>query len=497
MNRSSRSRLLRLVALATFSVFALTGANRKPIHPDVLGSGGPILIAVVGDHYLQGEEDEFDHDVKNFIKRGLLLDDYYKGHKDDWRFVSYFEPTDPGKESRYGFKLGFGPGNCAVMDNQDPAKPTMDLLNDAVGTDAPRHTIVLGNHPYNFGCSKGNWTYVAVGAVGTDVLQHEFGHRIAYLWDEWVPPAATTNAGTAATTTPYYPPSWSPQDTRNCWPVGTGAPTPPHWHSPPHVPPPVFYTPFDDKPGCNQVAAGVIHPYDHCRMGASHMRKFCDVCKAEMDRSFAELVAEAIAYGGGGGGGGSADAARPDTLNLRASHEPAAGRFRIVNAAFALEQQPTPQPRAVAEPRPVLKVVMRYNPGTKAVTIRQMTDGNAQYVPNYRRVGQYMYEVRDGSTLVDVGVIPDQLFEVHGSRGGAPHATGTVDTVDLVVMIPGKTVESLNARPLQVRFLKIPARVTERSITKTNFEELRKGGGFEDWGETPLAAPSAVIRPKK
>ena len=185
MNRPTLSQSVRLVALAMFSVFALTGATEKPIHPATIGTGGPILVAIVGDHYSTGEEDEFNYDVDNFLKRGLLIDRYYKDRKNDWRFVSYFEPTDAGKESRYGFTIGFGEGNCAVMDNQDPAKPTMDLLNDAVGTDVPRHTIVLGNHPYNFGCSKGNWTYVAVGAVGTDVLQH-FNAGLKLLLGHWI-----------------------------------------------------------------------------------------------------------------------------------------------------------------------------------------------------------------------------------------------------------------------------------------------------------------------
>lgn len=484
MNRPTLSQSVRLIALATFSVFALTGAAGKPIHPPTLGTGGPILIAIVGDHYSAGEEDEFNYDVDNFLKRGLLIDSYFSDRKNDWRFVSYFEPTDAGKESRYGFKIGFGEGNCAVMDDQDPAKTTMELLSDAVGSDVPRHTIVIGNHPYNFGCSKGNWSYVAVDAVGTDVLQHEFGHRIAWLWDEWVPESDTPmTAAALAAAAAHLPSTWSPSDTRNCWPKGTGAPTP-HWHTPPHVPPPTF-SGFTDPNGCEQVAAGVIHPFDHCRMGASHVRMFCAVCKAEMDRSFAELVTQANSY---------ASASRPDAPDLRASHEPTGARFRIMNASFVLEQQPTAQPRAVAEPRPVLKVVMRYNPTTKAVTFRQMTNGNGQYVPNYRRVGQYMYEVRDAGGLIDVGVIPDQLFEAHGSRGGAPHASGKVDAVDLVVMVPGRTVESLSSRPLQVRFYKIPARVTDRMITKTSFEEQRKGGGFEDWGEMALAPSKAAAK---
>ena len=474
MNRPTVPQLLRLAVLASF-VLILSGATAKPVHPPSLGTGGPILIAIVGDHYSATEEDEFNYDVDNFIKRGLLIDSYFKDRKDDWRFVSYFEPTDAGKESHYGFKIGFGDGNCAVMDNQDPAKTTMELLGAAVGSDVPRHTIVLGNHPYNFGCAKGGWSYLAVGAVGTDILQHEFGHRFGYLWDEWFSNAAPARTTPAAA--PYYPPTWSAADTRNCWPVGPSE-LPAHWTVSTN---PVFSN-TTNRPGCDLVSSGVIHPYDHCRMGASHMRMFCDVCKAELDRSFIELITLAGTYTGG-----TADASLPDPLRLRASHAPQRDGFGIVNAAFALERQQQPA-APTTEPKPVLKVVMRYNPATRAVTVRQTANGTGPYVPNYRRVGQYLYEIRDGLEIVDVGVIPDQAFQVHGSRGGAPHATAKLDDVELVVMIPGKTVESLSARPLQVRFYRIPARVTDRLITKASFSKLREAGGFENWGEMTLAA---------
>jgi hypothetical protein len=487
MNQSSLPRFLCLLALATFSMFALTGAAPKPIHPPMLGTGGPILIAVVGDHYLAGDEEEFNQDVKNFLTRGLLLDPYYKEHKDDWRFVSYFQPTAPGKESRYGFKIGFGEGNCAVLDDQDPAKTTMALLTEAVGTDAPRHTIVIGNHRYNFGCSKNDWTYVAVGAVGTDVLQHEFGHLIGSLWDEWVSPShahGTAMSGAATNAPPYFPPSWRPGDTRNCSPVGTGAPTTPQWHL--HSPP--FTTPFADALGCNQVAVGVIHPYDSCRMGASHIRKFCEVCKAEMDLSFKELVEAAIAAGD------ITDATRPDDLNLRPSRERSRPRFQIMNAAFVREQQPQPgAPSVVAEAKPVLKVIMRYNPQTRIATVIQMVDGSGQYVPNYRRSGEYMYEIKDGATLIDVGVIPDDRFQVRGARNGAPHVSDRQQEAELVLMVPGRTVASLAQRPLTVEFFKIPTRVTDRNITRANLAKVRDGGGFESAGGTKLPPPPKAV----
>ena len=63
-------------------------------------------------------------------------------------------------------------------------------------------SLVIGNHPYNFGCTDGAWTYMAVDAVGTDVLQHELGHVIAELFDEWVMPANQNACHTPASSRP-------------------------------------------------------------------------------------------------------------------------------------------------------------------------------------------------------------------------------------------------------------------------------------------------------
>src|SRR4030095_677538 len=55
-----------------------------------------------------------------------------------------------------------------------------------VGGINPRHTIVIGDHPYSIGCTDGEWTYVTEDAAGSDMLAHEFGHGIGQLYDEWV-----------------------------------------------------------------------------------------------------------------------------------------------------------------------------------------------------------------------------------------------------------------------------------------------------------------------
>ena len=83
--------------------------------------------------------------------------------------------------------------------------------------------MVIGNHPYNIGCTSGKWTYVAVDAVGTDVFQHELGHLVGELFDEWAMPSNGSDSL-----------SWPDRDAEfNCAPA---PPPPPHWMNKPQSP---------------------------------------------------------------------------------------------------------------------------------------------------------------------------------------------------------------------------------------------------------------------
>ncbi len=101
--------------------------------------------------------------------------------------TSYFEPTPPGQASRFGFEIGPGDGVCAVKAPDDILSKLMTAT--AAAAVLPTHYVVIGNHPYNIGCTKGEWSYIAVDAVGTDVFQHELGHLVGLLYDEWALPS--------------------------------------------------------------------------------------------------------------------------------------------------------------------------------------------------------------------------------------------------------------------------------------------------------------------
>lgn len=459
MNRRTLPQVARVIAVAAVSVIALTGATVKQIHSPT-GPGGPppFLIAVLADHYTNTQEQEFDYDVENFFKHGLLVDDYYKSQAGNMRIVSYFEATTAGQESAFDFEIGTGVGNCAITAGNN----TMTKLQLAVGNTVPTHFIVIGNHPYNFGCTKGRWTYVAVDAVGTDVLQHELGHLIAGLYDEW---AMASNGAHPGLT----------NDRLNCAPT---PPPPPHWNA--------GYVGFQNVPGCDLHPTGVIHPYTMCRMGATHHAKFCEVCKQAMDWRFVEMKTPGL---------DNSNITGPQGTNpsQQASDEPMARpRFRMINAAF-IEQTPPPKPLPVPPippvvPRSIVRVLVEFNPDTNAIISKHRTFATGIYLPSYRRLGEFLYEVRDNSGTLEVGVWPDHLFEARGYRGGTQHATGPRQAAEVFVDIPNEDEKSFAnpGRRLQVVVYRIPPTVKVQNINRIQFAELMKTNPLTRVAELPL-----------
>lgn len=455
MNRNTLPQLARVVIIVALASAVISGAPTtvKQVHPPPAAGGNPpVVIAVLADHYAAGEEEEFDSDVENFFKYGLLVDNYFQNKAADLKIVSFFEATPAGQDSLYDFKIEPGLGNCAVVDAGD----AVGKINTALGNTHPVHTVVLGNHPYNFGCTDASWTYVAVDAIGSDVLQHEFGHVLAELFDEWSLPG-NKNVN--------YPKVIRMDDTRNCWPTVPPATMTPHWRRNPK------FSDAKEYPECDLFGQQVVHPYEFCRMGTSHMHppKFCKVCESEMDASFTyyrdwrRIVAA--------------------TGRPQSSHTPTnTPRFRVMTAAFV--EQPAPAPPApqptpppAPAPAPILRLTVQIDPESGALTVKGRTSSTGVYVPSYRRLGQYVFEYLDGGKTVEVGVIPDHVFTARGYRGGAAHATSDRKPAQVVIDIPNEDVKTIQdpSRRLQLVLYRIPDTVTipGRLITPLNFPTLR------------------------
>ena len=449
MNQRTLSQLARVMILFALAAATVSGATVKQVHPAAAATANaPVVIAVLADHYAAGEEEEFDADVENFFKYGLLADAYYEKKKNDLRIVSIFDPTPAGQESIYDFKITPGAGNCAVINAGDAVGKISNAL--AASNLHPTHTVVLGNYQYNFGCTDGSWSYVAVDAVGTDVLEHEFGHVLAGLFDEW---------STATNKTTNYPSVISMFDTRNCWSTRPPATKPPHWKT--------KFPTAKELPECDLFGKEIVHPYEFCRMGIRnehpHMPAFCEVCASEMDamfsyvRNWRRMVASPELYQG---------------LTPQASHAPSQPRFGIMNAAF-IERERQQEPPAAAIKILRLRVVI--DPATGTVTSKGRTNASGIYVPSYLRNGRFAFEYVVDGRPVEVGVIPDHVFEARGFRGGAPaHRASDEKPAEVVIAIPNEDTTSIQGGVRQLRLYRIPNDLPGRFITLDNFAAIRR-----------------------
>jgi hypothetical protein len=227
-------------------------------------------------------------------------------------------------------------------------------------------------------------------------------------------------------------------------------------------------------------------------MGAMNHKEFCLVCKAVMDKAFTFISTAQGSY---------------EDPPLQASHEPtAASRFRIMNASFtnAVEQPGAPPNR----PRRVMRLIVDFDPGSGApkpsqpsITVRRTIFANGVYIPNYRRVGQLLYEVTSQliakdktvtESLKEVGVVPDSMFQSRAYRGDAAHGTGATRPVQIFLDIPDEdasTMGNLN-RTMKIQLYRIPNTVKDAMITKASWPALRKQHNFEKaGGEVTLPHP--------
>ncbi len=463
----SLHRLLRVVAVSSIALLTLTAAG--PPEPEIGGGDEPFVIAIISDHYLDGDKAEFDADVDNFIHAGLLVDGFYSQHASKMQIVSVFKPTAAGQASSYDFTIATSSGNCAVTEGG----LTAEKIQDVVQTVAPDHTIVIGNYPYNFGCTKGNWTYVAVDAVGTDVLQHELGHVVAGLYDEW---ALASNG-----TTPFpYP--LPPTERRNCalWPT-----PPPYWTGMANV--------VNDA-GCRLYSTGVVHPFHDCRMGASHHREFCEICRLTMTKAFNDIVSltdypDNQSPGITSPQDADLDFDKPRPPNPVPSHAATARTgLGFVNAAFVAQQPVPPVPTKPAGPTSILRVLVNFDPVKRVLQAKKGYAVTARYTPSYRKLGEYAYEILDGDRTLEVGVLPDRLFEARGYRGGGTqHQVSTPLPTDVIIEIPHLTVRELldTKRLISVKFYWLSPTVQAQMITKAVFATIRG----------KLAQPVAQLNP--
>jgi IgA Peptidase M64 len=406
-----------LIGLATQS----NSARQTPvqIYPTGGSTGGPILLVVLADRFTAAQEIDFNQAAANFINHGLFADPYYSTKGSSFTVKTIFQPWTPGTPSNYGFELGAGVTNCSIHWAPD----TTARLEDAAGALNPFRILVVGNYTYNFGCTDDTWSYVAAGAVGQQVLQHEFGHLLAGLYDEFHTAEHVS-----------HPHPEAPITRANC----STNPAAPHWGT---------GSTFSNAAGCDLYGSGIVHPTDSCRMGL-HGQTFCQVCQGEMDAAIAESTP-------------SADA-RPSLDNLRTT---TAGFF---------SQQPTTPP---ANDNRSVRVLLEVNRETGSVSVKRATDATGPVRSQHQRTGDYVYEITDGGKPLSVGVIAGNPFETRSYRGGtSQHAAAETSTANILVTIPRETRQSLirAGRNIEIAIYRLEAQAGNEPVTIDRLGDLKK-----------------------
>lgn len=441
-----------------FKAFALSAASLTLLMLAVIGAQSPtqihpapppveraINIVLLADGFTTSQQDDFNEAAANFFNHGLLADPVFSPYKDVFSIKTIFNAVATASASQFGFVLGVGVTNCSISwdESADPAANTASRIETAAAAANPTHIVVIGNHPYNFGCSSDNWAYLAVGAVGERILQHEFGHLLANLYDEYTVPelANVTFTGVASEL--------------NC-----STNTPPHWNN--------TSLPADpsvaNQEGCALFGKGIFRPYQECLMGA-HGDEFCHVCARELNKSLDYYKTLT-----------TSNRSRPETLvRSTSSGVPVSMAGLLLQAPVA--QQPTAQ-----QPARVVRLLLNVNRTTGAVNVLTATDVAGRAATRERRLGTSMYEIRDGARILAVGVLPGDPFRSHGYRGGmaqdtrVPNEPPADDPITSVtVSIPGESRDSLvqAGRQVEVWFYRLSPQVKDPVITTDLFRRLR------------------------
>ena len=106
-----------------------------------------------------------------------------------------------------------------------------------------------------------------------------------------------------------------------------------------------------------------------------------------------------------------------------------------------------------------MRVVASFNPDSNVLTYKSRTFSNGIYIPNYRRLGQFLYEIQVNNNTVEVGVLPDHLFEARGYRSGAPHGTSAPKATDVIITIPDENEKTIAGRQFKIVMYKVPTTV--------------------------------------
>jgi hypothetical protein len=415
-----RSYAFRLLLSACLGAQALVIARAQPVYPPT-GVGGSHVVLVISDGYASSEEWLFNRAVNGLILNGLMNDPFYKAHGASFTIRKLFKPVTTSGQTQFAITPNYDVSRCYI---DYDATTTTAILQAATGFF--EKVVIVGNlEGVSMGCTPHNniWTYVSAGAREMGgVLEHEFGHLVAGLLDEY----ELFNAA-------YAGPPGPPVDGPNCS-TNTGSP-PPIWGSlpiPSSIPGPT------NPQGCNLYSTGVIRPYDICMMRAAGA-PFCYVCQFRMGQRLGDYAFPP-----------------PST--------PA--DIQILSAGLMM-QAPAPPPAPPARSNnPSVRVVLQVTRATRAAQILSVTDVVAPLIDRTRRIGNVVFSIHESGKATITGVMPGDIFEDRSyGNGSAPHQKQEAQTAIVSLIIPDTSRQSLQTRTMSITLYQLDPASGDAGVT--------------------------------
>jgi hypothetical protein len=413
--------LLTLVPVHAFAQVTTIFGNTDPVQ------GKKWVIAVLADGYTSNTQ--FSQDATNLIIYDWMADPLYASLAQHFVIKTVFQATPPPSTSLFGITIAGDISNCYIQTAPDADTRIFGAMHANV-PDAT-HVMVIKNDPSTIGCTKNGWTVVSSGnVVLSGALQHEFGHQLGGLKDEYV----------LEPTTDYPPPPlYGPNcttDLMKAWWIGMT--------SVPGFPTPV------NKPGCNYYGQKIWRPYETCRMKTTTV-DFCPVCKGEMICAATDEQCPPPA---------------PNVPTPLQSHA-ADDAPRVVRVAYMLQP--------VADPS--VRVVITMTLGTEGL----FTPGHALSAADvaapapkmYRRTGDYMYEIKEGNATKETGFLVGDPFEERAYGTQTAHATTRSRTANVIISIPGATKADLVARNIVINVYRLQGVADRISGDRAGFEKVK------------------------
>jgi hypothetical protein len=447
LHRSYAFRALLAACLAALA--AGISRAQTAVYPPA-GIGGSHVVLVMSDGYAANEEWLFDRAVNGLIVNGLMSDPFYKAHGGSFTIQKLFKPVAVSGQTQFAITPNYDNTRCYI----DYDATTSNAIVQATSAFFEKAVIVGNVEGVSMGCTPRNniWMYVSAGAREMGgVLEHEFGHLVAGLLDEY-----------ELFSTPYAGPPGPPVDGPNCS-TNAGS-TPPIWGS---LPIPSSIAGPTNPPGCHFYSTGVIRPYDMCMMRAAGA-PFCYVCQFRMGERLGDYAFPP-----------------PSTPT----------NIQIQSAGLMMQAPAPPSPPPARSNNPSVRVLLQVTRASRAAQVLSITDVVAPLIDRTRRVGNVVFAIHETGNPTITGVISGELFEDRSyGNGSAPHLRQDAQTATVSLLIPNASRQSLRTRAISITLYQLDPASGDAKVTDETLNRLLAAQRAVPIAEVDSAALQSAAR---